>query len=348
MLLLRIKNSVWFNKLTRWEFWPFWTIYWITIPYWVWLIIKNRSFFFFTASNPGIDFGGMLGESKIDILNKIPGQWIPATISVDPKLDFIDVIKSMEKNGLKYPVIAKPDVGERGWRVRKVQNESSLREYHQSSPIQYLIQEYIDLPVELGVFYFRYPNQKHGIISSIVEKLMLSVKGDGIKCVRELIESNPRAKMQVGSLSSEILNRIPSQGQTLELVAIGNHCKGTTFLNGSHLITAELCTIIDQLSIQIDGFYFGRYDIRAASYKDLQSGNFMVMELNGAGSEPGHIYHPGRSIWKGYRDIFYHLKVLGDICILNHRRGIPYWSFQRGLERLRLINRYKKIQEAYA
>lgn len=46
---------------------------------------------------------------------------------------------------------------------------------------------------------------------------------------------------------------------------VGNHVKGVTFRDMSHLITSDLEKEIDTISQHIDGFYVGRYDIKADS-----------------------------------------------------------------------------------
>jgi hypothetical protein len=49
---------------------------------WLWFALKARKLFFFTAVNPAIETGGVLGESKIIILNRIPKEVVPKTIFV--------------------------------------------------------------------------------------------------------------------------------------------------------------------------------------------------------------------------------------------------------------------------
>jgi len=55
------------TKITHWEYWPFELVYFPVVLYYFWLSIRARSFFFFSASNPSIETGGMLGESKFGI-----------------------------------------------------------------------------------------------------------------------------------------------------------------------------------------------------------------------------------------------------------------------------------------
>jgi hypothetical protein len=52
-----------------------------------------------------------------------------------------------------------------------------------------------------------------------------------------------------------------------------------------------------------------------------------VLELNGVNSEPCHIFHPGRSLFLAWRDLFKHWKRIADISIANHKNGVPYASY---------------------
>lgn len=324
----------WFAKiktrLTNWEYWPFSLLYFPVFFYFGWLAIRARSIFFFTASNPSIDFGGMFGEKKSEIFDIIPDKYIPATQLIS-KGEVDAALKEASQIG--YPLIAKPNVGERGAWVSKISNEEELKKYINACPVDFLLQELVDFPVELGVFYVKYPGQ-NGKVTSIVRKDFLSVRGDGNSTIKQLLESQPRAMLTADLSSDFLLNegeRVPEKNEEVLVEPIGNHCRGTMFLNDEHEIDESLNQAINQLADEIPDFYFGRFDIRCKSVNDLrQLKNFKILELNGAGSEPGHIYNPGFPLLRAYKDILWHLRVLADISILNHKKGIPYWSFKDG------------------
>lgn len=342
----KLRTSVVWAKIFRWEFWPFSVFYFPVLFYWAWLSLKARSFFFFTASNPTIEFGGMLGESKDKIFKLIPDPYIPKTYKLNAAVDLESFLERLKMEGLDYPFILKPDIGERGWMVELIKNEDELNEYLDRIQVAFLVQEYVSYELELGVFYYRYPNCDHGTVSSIVMKDMLSVTGDGIRTVADLMTDDARAKMHLDHLrmkEPDLLKQTPKRGEKVELNPIGNHSRGTTFLNGNHLIDSRLIKVFDQISKQIDGFYFGRYDLRCRSVKDLYHGkHFKILELNGAGAEPAHIYQPGFSLIQAYKDIIHHLKVLVDISILNKKSGIPYYSFSQGLKEIMKIRKYNQ------
>ncbi|MEP5613280.1 MAG: hypothetical protein ABJP45_13595 [Cyclobacteriaceae bacterium] len=321
------------TKLTNWEYWPFSILYFPVFFYFGWLAIKARSIFFFTASNPSIDFGGMFGERKSEIFGTIPDKYLPKTELIE-KGDF--KLARDKAKGIGYPLIAKPDIGERGIWVSKVSSEEELDSYSQECPVDFLLQELVLLPIELGVFYIKYPG-KTGQVTSIVRKEFLGVIGDGKTSIKQLLEKNTRA-MLTADLSSNFLRErgdsIPKTGEEVLVEPIGNHCRGTKFLNDETEIDDRLTEAICQIADEIPDFYFGRFDLKCNSLEDLRDlKNFKILELNGAGAEPGHIYQPGYSLLQAYKDIFWHLRALAEISMLNHKGGIPYWSFKEGYQK---------------
>jgi hypothetical protein len=326
-----LSRSTLFIKLKSWEYWPFGILQAPLFPYWLWLSLKARSLVFFSASNPGILMGGMFGESKFEVLEKLPAACKPATILVKKKSSVGEILNRMELAGLRFPVIAKPDLGERGWMVRRIQSEGELHTYSSEIKIDFLIQELVDLPLEFGVFYVRYPGEASGHVTSIVGKEMLSVTGDGVQTLKTLILAKERARLQWPVLQrvfKEKLEQRPRAGERIELISIGNHCLGTKFLNRNDLITAQLSQSFDRISKQVPGFYFGRFDLRTASYEDLAMGKVSILELNGCGAEPAHIYEPGFSFVKAVAVMFRHWNDIYRISVENHRRGVAYISFR--------------------
>jgi hypothetical protein len=165
-------------------------------------------------------------------------------------------------------------------------------------------------------------------------KEMLAVTGDGKSTLQMLILKKDRAKLQWKNLRevyNKRLNEVLKEGEKLELVSIGNHCLGTKFLDASHLINEKLSETFDQISKQIEGFYFGRFDLRCASLDDLYNGNVKIMELNGCGAEPGHIYQPGYSISKALSVLFNHWRNIFIIARENTKRGFRYTPFKEAL-----------------
>ena len=310
---------------------------------WIWYALKERSLLYFSASNPSILTGGMMGESKYDVLKLVPDSLKPKTVLIKLPSSVTHVTEVMREAGLTLPVIFKPDLGERGWMVKRINNEHDIERYLNEIKIDFLIQELVDLPYEFGVYYIRFPSQQNGFVNSITGKEFLTVTGDGKKTLQELILEKDRAKIQWKTLRvtyADRLSEIIASGKRQELVSIGNHCLGTTFLNYNHLINDQLIATFDAISKQVNGFFFGRYDLRCASLQDLESGNIKIMELNGCGAEPAHIYHPGSSLIKGIEELITHWRNLYRVSKENHERGVPYLSLKEGKQIYKRVKKY--------
>ena len=317
--------------------------------YWLLLAARARSFFYFSAANPGIPSGGMLGESKYDILAKIPVPYKPKTIRLKPSTPLGEVLENMPRTGISLLIVAKPDVGERGWMVEKIGDEAGLQAYLRCIRVDYLVQPYVEGPIELGVFYYHLPGARRGEVSSVVVKEFLKLTGNETSTLEKLIRRNPRAALQHDRLRERYQSewgRVLPKGQEIELEPIGNHCRGTAFLDGTHLINDQLHDVFDRISREVDGFYYGRYDLRCASLAGLYRGEgIQILELNGVGAEPGHIYQPGFSLWEGYRVLFRHWTAMYRIARLNHRQGVPYLGFREVQQTLTRIRRARTLQE---
>ena len=329
----RIFKSDFIIKLRDWEYWPFGIIHAPFFIYWLLLSLKERSLFFFSASNPGIFMGGMLGESKFDVHKKLPEEVTPKTALIQWPVSSERIMQCLRENGFQFPLIFKPNMGERGWRVRRINSYKEAEDYGNEIKVDFLIQDLVDLPLEFGVFYVRYPLEESGKVISIVGKEMLFIEGDGKRTIQQLILEKDRARLQWNVLRVTYRHRLEEVlpgGEKLELVSMGNHCLGTKFLNCNHLITDTLSSSFDRISKRVDGFYFGRYDVRVSSIEDLEKGKVKVVELNGCGAEPSHIYEPGFSLWKALRVLLQHWNYIYRISTQNHALGVRYLSFAEG------------------
>ncbi len=339
----RIFHSNFFIKVRSWEYWPFGILQAPIFPYWLWLSLKSKSLVFFSASNPGILMGGMFGESKFEVLEKVPESLKPKAILIKLPTSVEMILGRMKENGMTFPLILKPDLGERGWMVKRISNSRDIENYVAEIKTDFMVQELVDLPLEFGVFYIRYPSEANGRVTSIVGKEMLSVKGDGKRTLQELILDQDRARLQWETLKviyKDKISFVLPLGEKVELVSIGNHCLGTRFLDKNHLISEKLSNSFDVISKQVDGFYFGRFDLRVATLEDLENGNIKVMELNGCGAEPAHIYQPGFPLGKAFGVLFRHWRDIYRISSEHHQRGIAYISFK---EARSIYKRFKAL-----
>jgi len=333
-----LRNKPWYIRLTNWEYWPMWVFY---FPVWIqhfWLSIKVRNPFFFLATNPVID-GFILSDSKYRTMQLVPPRYRPKSLLVKPGKPAVDVVKEMQEAGIEFPVILKPDIGFRGLKVQKVEDKESLERILPGQKLTYLLQEYCSHPLEIGIFYFRYPDSPGGCIPSITLKDFLSVTGDGTHTLEELIGFNSRAVLQRARLRDTFKKswgQILPEGCVCELDPVGNHNRGTRFRDGSGLADDKLLNIFDDLNRDMEGFYFGRFDIRAASWEALkEQREFTILEVNGVGGEPTHIYDPANSLLKAWKDLCFSWKVAAKIADQNMRRdgNRPTYGRARGLWR---------------
>ena len=282
----------------------------------------------------------------MQIYKLIPQKYYPKTHLILEKTKFEEVLKTVEKAEINFPLIAKPDIGLRGSAVKKINSISDLKDYETRANFDYLVQDLIPFKNEIGIFYVRYPNQKNGKITGIVAKEFLIIDGNGKDSIEKLLKKNPRFELQLKTLQKEygkkLLEILPF-GEKINLVPYGNHSRGAKFIDGSAWITPKLNEIIDEICVQIDGFYFGRIDLMYNTLEELENGkNFSIVELNGAGSEPTHIYDPKHSLFFAWKELSRHISYMYEISVLNHKKGFPYLSHKAGMEQYRLHNLQSK------
>jgi hypothetical protein len=103
----------------------------------------------------------------------------------------------------------------KGLLFRKVDNEKKLEIYHTKIPIEYIVQDLVDYPLEVSVFYYRHPNRQKGIITGFIQKELMDVTGDGQRSLWTLIEAHPKAKHRLEEMRikhSEYLEVVLPQG----------------------------------------------------------------------------------------------------------------------------------------
>ena len=325
----RLLVSSW-RRMTNWEFWPAYVFYPPVVAYVCWLMLKHRSMTLFTLANPAIPGGGFIGESKAEIY-----RGLATAKELLPTWQLLEAVTSAEErtqqandfiaeHGLAFPVVLKPDAGQRGSGVGIIHSDAELESYLSQSNVDTLIQEFLP-GEEFGVFYYRYPNQPTGKIFAITEKRFPAVTGDGISTLEQLILNDSRAVCMAKFLLDKHADRLwekPAAGEIVNLVDLGTHCRGAIFLDGGWAKSAELEAAIDRICQSFDGFYFGRFDIRTPNVEDFRQGrNFKVIELNGVTSEATSIYDPKNSVFVAYRILFEQWRIAFEIGAQNRERG---------------------------
>ncbi|MCC6583254.1 MAG: D-alanine--D-alanine ligase [Chitinophagales bacterium] len=336
----KIKYSI--HKLLHWEYWPQEVVYAIIYPYYAWMAFRLRAAGFFVVANPHDGEMNFLMESKIKIYKHIPVQYYPTTIYVEPKQDFNLILNEIKQVQISYPLITKPNVGHKGIGVKKIMNETELITHHQSAKHPYLIQRLVEFQHEIGLFWVRFPNEERGKLTGIVYKEYLHVIGDGKRTLEQLIYADARTYYQLPYLSTKFKNEwntILQKDEKLIIVPFGSHFRGSKFIDCSHKITPKLTESFNNICRQIPGYHFGRMDIKFDNWKDLEDGKkFAIIETNGAGSEPTHIYDPTHSIFFAWKEIVRHLYYLKKVCVQNKQKGYKTANLS---ELLKMYSNYK-------
>ena len=324
----RLLVSSW-RRVRRWEFWPPWVFYAPVLCQIIRLALKHRSLTLFTAVNPAMPASGFIGESKSEILQGLSraGGYIARFSVIEPSGELSGIFSKakafMTENGLSYPVVLKPDAGQRGSGVAVLRSDVELEDWLRDSGVRSIIQEHVP-GAEFGVFYYRYPNASNGCIFSITEKRFPRVTGNGKSSLERLILDDARAVCMARFYLNQLTPRlwdVPEPGESVQLVELGTHCRGAVFLDGSWVKTEALEAAIDRISKTYDGFYFGRYDIRTPCVEDFKQGrNFKVVELNGVTSEATHIYDPKNSLLEAYQVLFAQWRIAFEIGAQNRQR----------------------------
>jgi hypothetical protein len=333
------------HRVTHWENWHWFIKYIPILPVWLWLCWRARSLWFFTASNPTLTFGGFDGETKKEMYDQLPRESYPKTFYIKHGAPISELEKIMT-NELSFPVAVKPDAGRMGLMFRKIASFGELYDYHRLMTVDYILQEFVDYPLEVSVFYHRFPGAAKGKITGFVKKECLSVTGDGKSTLLQLIESYSRVRFRRDEMKikhAKNLDTIIPDGEAYILSHALNLSRGGQLISLEHEKDDRLLSVFDKLSHHAYYFYFGRYDIKCASVEDLKNGeNFKILEFNGGGAEPHHVYGNDNTLLQAWKILIHHWYVMFVISRKNNKNGFHYWSFKKGYAHFKKAGEYFK------
>lgn len=319
------------GRWRRWEFWPAWLFYPPVASCCLCLALRHRSLTLPTVSNPGIETGGLIGESKVALLTSLQASHPEFTAaaylleSSGGQDRFGRFLELCHAHHLTLPLVFKPDVGQRGSGVKMIESVDQAKKYLANTTFPIAVQRYAPGPCEAGIFYYRFPHEPKGRILAITEKVFPFITGDGNHTVEELILRDARARFQAATYLarlSHLQGLVLPAGNVLPLVRAGNHAQGCIFRDGMHLWSRGLEERVDQICQSLHEFYIGRFDVRYADPAALQAGTgFQVVELNGAASEVTSIYDPRNSLIHAYAVLFNQWRLVFAIGAANRRRG---------------------------
>ncbi len=326
------------RRVTCWEFWPLWVLYLPVVGWIAWLALRYRSLTVFTAANPGMPAGGIVGESKRLILGGLVSgrapvaPFLPLLTGDDAGARAVAASRAVASWGL--PLVFKPDQGQRGSGVSILRAQEDVDRIARTLTADAVLQKYVG-GLEFGVFYARRPDEPRGRIISLTRKRLPTVRGDGRRTLRDLILDDERAVALADTylaINRERLHDVPEVGAAVIIGELGSHCRGAVFENGESLVTPALEEAIEAASRALPGFTFGRFDVRAESDGALTDGRFTILELNGVTSEPTHIYDPASSVWQAWRTLAATWSLAFAIGDAQRRRGVPVASMAEILQ----------------
>ncbi len=334
----------WLSHWSQWEYWPLWLSAAPIVGIYLWFALRARHLFFFSNVNPSIPLGGAMGESKRDIMALLPPHVCPLTIWAPAGLPFGEVLRRMDEVGLSFPVVAKPDVGERGFLVKRVEDADTLRQHLARHYADFLVQEFVDDPIEAAVLFCRFPDGRFSLLS-VCLKTFLAVEGDGSATVRELLALNPRAAFQRERLEREqpqLLAYRPAVGERVVVEPIGNHARGTQFVDACYLISPAMTRAFEALCQHIPGVCFGRFDLKCPSVEALERAEGKILELNGVLADPAHVFDPACGARVAYRTYYHQWHTVYKLHLAQRKAGIRPTPHGEGFKHFFRYLRYKK------
>lgn len=330
----RILAGKW-RRLTHWEYWPPAVVYPLAIWPLAFRRLRGGRTLDFLLCNPSMPLSGFAMESKGNILDSFSPPR-PEKIRIADYRRFTPiegeaaVTAFAEKHG--WPLVLKPDIGERGRGVMVVRDEEEARRWLVAHPdCSGLVQEHIP-GVEVGIHWARRPGEQRGQITSLARKRPQHLTGNGRDSIEQLLLQDRRAAAMAKHFLKQFglrLSEIPPPGEKIILTELGTHCLGAIFEDARQSITPALSATLDEVGASFEGFHFGRYDIRLPSEDDLKNGEgLVILELNGVTGEPAHIYQPNYPLRLGLRDLREHYQLASRIGQELREQGQPPASWK--------------------
>lgn len=329
-------------KWTDQGYWKSLLFYRQSVVYYWLLSARYRSFTWYAAANPGISHAGMLNEKKSEIYPLLPTAFLPPTRFLDSREAALVFVRSEE---FSFPIVIKPNVGLKGIAVEVCHDLQEAEIYLEKSPrSEFIIQEYINLPREFAVLFYRVGDTEKGI-SSFIEKKYPQVTGDGIMTLHQLIDQHPHPYLQKNKWKKYYRDEKLEKGQHKLIHTIGNYSQGASFHSLQSEIDSQLLEAVSSCMDQIEGIDFCRLDVKAHSIEKLKVGDFKIIEVNGGKSEPLHIYDTNTSFFKACRDIHRHWVKYTRVVNYHLSRGFRLLTTAEGVRALKQIKQVVKNKD---
>ena len=312
------------------------------VLHWVWLALRHRGLALPCLANPGLATGGPWGEAKSECLRAVPAEargtiadFVVMRRRADPStlnFDHARALRLAADAGLRFPLVAKPDIGRHGHGVRLVEDAAALRRYLEKFPggAKLILQRYVPWAGEAVVHYARMPGED-GRILSLTLRSGPHVIGDGAATVRELVARDRRlrrhAALFLGHDPSHLghdraaLERVPDEGEPVRLSLIGSARVGARRCDGSDLVTPPLAARIASIVDGMPEVHYSRLTLRFGSREGLSRGDVVVLDIGGIGGDVDDAWDPSLSLREAWRRRLARQRLLFAIGAHNRARG---------------------------
>lgn len=307
--------------MKHWEFWP---ARLFEAPYYAYLGLLCLRYAlppkFLAKANYALDHGEIGIGSKFATQLAFDQSRFPATELLEAGTPDADKAARIRKFAARhgFPFILKPDIGAVGKGVMKVQDDAGVDAALGLLRCNYLLQDYVDLPNEYGVFYSRVHGRSR--ITGVNQKHFPTITGNGLHTVGQLARAHYRYTAHWDLFLHDLdESRVPARGEDVRLSFVGSHTMGCKFTNDTALVTPELEAAVFEICDAQPGYNFGRLDVRTRDEAALREGDFRVIEANGVASLPTHMFDPSGSLAGAYAIFFEHARLLAQAAN-EHRR----------------------------
>jgi membrane protein DedA with SNARE-associated domain len=312
------------------------------VLHWIALGLRYRSFTLPSAVNPGRG-DGLAGGSKCELLRAVGGEpreliaeFVVMRRRADPgliDLDHARALRLMADAGLRFPLVAKPDIGRDGLGVRLIGDAAGLKAYLAGFPdgAKLILQRYVSAAGEATALVARRPGHQ-GWMVSLTLCHGPHIVGDGFSTVRALIARDQRAcrhaglhlGLDAGHLGCEraALDRVPACGEAVRLALIASRRAGALSFDADTALTLALSEKLAAVAGAIPDFHCGRLGLRFRSLEALMRGEICIIGIGGPEGDVEAAFDPALPLREAVRRLFAHQRLLFAIGDCNRADGI--------------------------
>ena len=334
--------------------------------HWIALAVRHRGLTLPCLANPGLATGGLWGESKAECLRAVAmGQrgaladFVVMRRRADAStlsFDHARALRLIADAGLRFPLVAKPDIGRHGHGVRLIDDAAALRRYLERFPggAKLILQRYVAWAGEAVAHYARMPGET-GRILSLTLRTCPHVIGDGAATLRDLIVRDRRLRgrsaLYLGHDPSHLghdrvaLDRVPDAGEIVRLALIGSRRGGARQRDASDVVTPALAAWVAAIVDGMPEVHYVRLGLRFGSLDALARGeDVVVLDIGGIGGDADDAWDPALPLREAWRRQLARQRLLFALGARNRARGCEPLDagefFGRLVQETDLIHRY--------